>query len=87
MCVYGCTQLLGVQCKEQKCKTQGWTPREPSREENYVTANLEDLERYRTSPNDTTAELEKRRTTVDQRMNGEYAGCTLSSDGRFVLCT
>jgi hypothetical protein len=75
-------QLLGVQCKEQKCAT-----RTPLPKSHPAAVDEADLERFRERPDDTMAELQKRRETVEQRINGEYPNCQLTANGKFVVCT
>jgi hypothetical protein len=86
MCVYGCVQLLGVQCQNQHCTTRSYLPEARRTESDYAMQNEIDLAWFKESSNDTKADLEKRRQTVDDRMHGKYEECSLSADGKYVAC-
>jgi hypothetical protein len=84
LCVYGCMQPRGVQCREQKCVTRSTLPKSyPAQLE------IEDLEWFRESPEDTEEILQERRKIVDDYLNGiaDYQDCQLSENGKYVVCT
>ena len=79
-------QLLGVQCRGQKCQARNYLPDIWRTESEYAALNEADLERFRETPADTREVLEERRTIVDQWMNGADENCLLTLDGKFVNC-
>ncbi|MDR2189951.1 MAG: hypothetical protein LBP53_01885 [Candidatus Peribacteria bacterium] len=83
-CVYSCMQFAGVQCKEQKCITRTYFPPQANRPQ---SVDDEDLERFRENPDETREILQKRRSYVDEYLNGtQYQGCSLSANGKYVVC-